>query len=67
VTLINSFTEDILNKKAIIMYRPIPGMRFISRQGYKFVKYMHKDFDKKLYAEKEEIISRLYWHTYFTL
>ncbi|HBE78520.1 MAG TPA: hypothetical protein DDW65_12205 [Firmicutes bacterium] len=53
VTLINRFTEDILNKKAIIMYRPIPGMRFLSKQGYKFVKAMHKDFDKKLYADKE--------------
>ncbi len=53
VTLVNRFTEGILNKKTIIMYRPIPGIRFLSKQGYKFVKYMYKDFGKKLYADEK--------------
>lgn len=53
VTLINNFTEDILNKKATIMYRSVPGMHFLSKQGYKFVKHMYKDFDKKLYADEK--------------
>lgn len=53
VTLIDSFTEDILNKKAKIMYLPIPGMRFLSKQGYKLVKNMHKDFGKTLYADEK--------------
>jgi len=35
---IDSFAKDILNKKATIMYRPIPGMRFISKQGHKLCK-----------------------------
>ena len=46
VTEINSFAKDVLNKKAIIMYRPIPGMRFISKQTNKI--FMYKNFDKKL-------------------
>ncbi|WP_099469980.1 hypothetical protein [Konateibacter massiliensis] len=50
-TKIDGFTKDILNKKTIIMYRPIPGIRFVSKQAYKVLKHMYKDFDKKLYAD----------------
>jgi NAD-dependent dihydropyrimidine dehydrogenase PreA subunit/flavodoxin len=53
VTLVNSFIEDIRNKKAVLMYRSIPGIRFLSKQGYKYVKSMHKDFGKKLYADEK--------------
>lgn len=53
VTLINSFAEDILNKKAIIMYRPILGMRFLSKEGNKLIKHMYRDFDRKLYADEK--------------
>lgn len=49
VTKIDSFAKDILNKKAVIMYRPIPGLRFISKQANKIV--MYKNFDKKLYTD----------------
>lgn len=51
VTLTNSFSEDILNKRAAVMYRPIPGIRFLSKQGNKLVRNMYKGFDKKLYAD----------------
>ncbi|HBE78514.1 MAG TPA: hypothetical protein DDW65_12175 [Firmicutes bacterium] len=53
MTLINRFIEDILNKKAVIMYRPIPGFGFLSKQAYKHVKNLHKDFGKKLYADEK--------------
>ncbi|HEY5561060.1 MAG TPA: EFR1 family ferrodoxin [Clostridiaceae bacterium] len=49
VTEIASFAKDILNKKAVIMYRPIPGMSFISKQAHKIL--MYKNFDKKLYTD----------------
>jgi len=49
VTEIDRFAQDILNKKATIMYRPIPGMYFLSKQGNDI--FMYKNFDKKLYAD----------------
>lgn len=59
VTEINNFAKDILNKKDTIMYRPIPGMRFISKQGNKLIKHMYKDFDKKLYSDDKCIRCKL--------
>jgi Pyruvate/2-oxoacid:ferredoxin oxidoreductase delta subunit/flavodoxin len=49
VVEIDRFAKDILNKKAVIMYRDIPGLRFVSKQANKAL--MYKNFDKKLYAD----------------
>lgn len=51
VIKIDSFAKDVLSKKATIMYRKVPGMGFVSKQGNKLVKHMYKDFHKKLYED----------------
>jgi Pyruvate/2-oxoacid:ferredoxin oxidoreductase delta subunit len=51
VVEIDGFAKDIQNKKAIIMYRAIPGIRLVTHVGNKMVKNMYKDFDKMLYAD----------------
>lgn len=59
VNSINSFIDDISNKRAVIMYRQVPGIRFISKQGYKLVKYMHRNFDRDLCSDEKCVKCKL--------